>query len=114
MLCGMLDTIQLQYNMAKNVLYLYLYLDSPSHINQPTPVLHRLILGTVGWPLWEYTSEEVGDDDDDDNEGDSPQDPPIANLLSLFQQQVPVNPQPERHLPSKQVFVCSIVQPIIT
>ena len=27
MLCGMLDTIQLQYNMAKNVLYLYL--DSP-------------------------------------------------------------------------------------
>ena len=26
-------------------------------INPPTPVLHRLILGTVGRPLWEYTSD---------------------------------------------------------
>jgi hypothetical protein len=26
-------------------------------INPPTPVLHRLVLGTVGRPLWEYTSE---------------------------------------------------------
>ena len=25
--------------------------------NPPTPVLHRLILGTVGRPLWEYTSD---------------------------------------------------------
>jgi Fungal protein kinase len=30
----------------------------PEHeINPPTPVLHRLILGTVGRPLWEYTSD---------------------------------------------------------
>jgi hypothetical protein len=33
----------------------------PSHaledIDPPTPVLHRLVLGTVGRPLWEYTSE---------------------------------------------------------
>jgi hypothetical protein len=26
-------------------------------ISLPTPVLHRLILGTVGRPLWEYTSD---------------------------------------------------------
>ena len=26
-------------------------------IDPPTPVLHRLVLGTVGRPLWEYTSE---------------------------------------------------------
>ena len=26
-------------------------------IDPPTPVLHRLILSTVGRPLWEYTSE---------------------------------------------------------
>jgi hypothetical protein len=26
-------------------------------INPPTPVFHRLILGTVGRPLWEYTSD---------------------------------------------------------
>ena len=28
-----------------------------SDIDPPTPVLHRLVLGTVGRPLWEYTSE---------------------------------------------------------
>ena len=63
-------------------------------------------------------TEEVGDDDDDDddegNEGDFPQDTPIADLPSLLQQQVQVNPQPKHHLPFKQVFVCLIIQPIIT
>jgi hypothetical protein len=27
------------------------------NFNPPTPILHRLILGTVGRPLWEYTSD---------------------------------------------------------
>jgi len=26
-------------------------------IDPPTPVLHRLVLGTIGRPLWEYTSD---------------------------------------------------------
>ena len=63
-------------------------------------------------------TEEVGDDDDDDddegNECDFPQDTPIADLPSLFQQQVKVTPQPKCQLPSKQGFVCLIVKPIIT
>jgi hypothetical protein len=29
----------------------------PEGDNPPTPVLHRLILGTVGRPIWEYTSD---------------------------------------------------------
>ena len=61
-------------------------------------------------------TEKVGDDDDDNegDEGDSPQNTQIADLPSLFQQQVQVTPQPESQLPSKQVFVCLIIQPIIT
>ena len=47
MLCGMLDTIQLQYNTAKNVLYLYL--DSPNPDLEIDDVLEDIT--SIDWPV---------------------------------------------------------------
>jgi hypothetical protein len=62
----------------------------------------------------EDTEEDEEDEDEDIDDGDPQQDPPIADLPMLFQQYVQMDPQAERNPSSNQIFVCPIVQPIIT